>query len=155
MITKDNLMDNEAATRIRLEIEKLISSYKALRDSKTEKGLKDISEANVRALRLRIQDNSMRKFILYSLKDTAPGKLGSGNILEQLQKLKLPRLVTNGEGNRRAIEELMSPFLVEVAKKEGLEREIKEIDDAIDKKVYALYGLTDEEIKIIEEQCKK
>ncbi len=116
---------------------------------------KPLSSSNVRALRLRIQDNSMRKFILYSLKDTAPGKLGSGNILDQLQKLKIPRLVTNGEGNKRAIEELMAPFLVEVTKKEALEREIKEIDDAIDKRVYALCGLTDEEIKIIEEQCKK
>ncbi|MCZ7400548.1 MAG: N-6 DNA methylase [Candidatus Methanoperedens sp.] len=116
---------------------------------KTEKG------PITRALRLRISDNNMRKFILYSFKDTAPGKLGSGNILEQLQKLKIPRLVINGEDNRRAIEELMTPFLVEVAKKEALEREIKEIDDAIDKKVYALYGLTDDEIRIIEEQCKK
>lgn len=40
-------------------------------------------------------------------------------------------------------------------KKEALEREIREMDDAIDKKVYALYGLTNDEIKIIEEQCKK
>ncbi len=116
---------------------------------------KPLSSSSVRALRLRIPDNSMRKFIFYSLKGTAPGKLGSGNILEQLQKLKLPRLVTNGEENRRAIEELMAPFLVEVAKKEALEREIRETDDAIDKKVYALYGLTGDEIKIIEEQCKK
>lgn len=116
---------------------------------------KPLSSSSVRALRLRIQDNSMRKFIFYSLKDTAPGKLGSGNILEQLQKLKIPRLVTNGEGNRRAIEELMSPFLVEVTKKEALEKEINETDDAIDKKVYELYGLTDDEIRIIEEQCKK
>ncbi len=116
---------------------------------------KPLSSSNVRALRLRIPDTSMRKFIFYSLKDTAPGKLGSGNILDQLYKLKIPRLVTNGEGNRRAIEELMVPFLVEVAKKEALEREIKETDEAIDKKVYALYGLTDDEIKIIEEQCKK
>ncbi|MDD1744722.1 MAG: hypothetical protein LUQ20_02775 [Candidatus Methanoperedens sp.] len=109
-----------------------------------------LSSSNVRALRLRIPDISMCKFIYYSLKDTAPGKLGSGNILEQLQKLKIPRLVTNGEDNRRAVEELMVPFLVEVAKKEALEREIKEIDDTIDKKVYALYGLTDEEIRIVD-----
>ncbi|MBU4221656.1 MAG: N-6 DNA methylase [Euryarchaeota archaeon] len=113
-----------------------------------------LSSSNVRALRLRIPDISMRKFIYYSLKGTAPGKLGSGNILEQLQKLKIPRLVINGEGNMNAIQELMAPFLVEVAKKEALEREIKEIDDTIDKKVYALYGLTDEEIRIIEENIK-
>ncbi len=110
---------------------------------------KPLSSSNVRTLRLRIPDISMRKFIFYSLKDIAPGKLGSGNILEQLKKLKIPRLVTNGEENRRSIEELMAPFLTEVAKKEALEREIKEIDDAIDKKVYAQYGLTDEEIRII------
>ncbi len=116
---------------------------------KTEKG------PITRALRLRISDNNVRKFIFYSLKDTAPGKLGSGNILEQLQKLKIPRLVTNCEGNRRAIEELIAPFLVEVAKKEALEREINETDDAIDKKVYELYGITIDEIRIIEEQCKK
>lgn len=121
---------------------------------KSGKG-KPLSSSNVRALRLRIENNSMRKFILYSLKDTAPGKVGKGNILKQLQKLKLPRLVTNGEENRRAIEELMVPFLVEVAKKEALEQEIRETDDAIDKKVYALYGLAEEEIKIIEEQYKK
>ncbi|VVB91364.1 Uncharacterised protein [uncultured archaeon] len=106
------------------------------------------------ALRLRIPDTNMRKFILYCLKDTTPGKLGSGNILEQLQKLKIPRLVINGEDNRRAVEELMALFLVEVAKKEAMEREIRDIDDTIDKKVYALYGLTDEEIKIIEENIK-
>ncbi len=110
---------------------------------------KPLSSSNVRSLRLRIQDNSMRKFVLYSLKDMAPGKLGSGNIIEQLQKLKIPRLVTNGEENRRAIEELMAPFLAEVAKKDALEREIREINDAIDKKVYTLYGLTDDEIKIL------
>jgi type I restriction-modification system DNA methylase subunit len=104
-----------------------------------------------RALRLHIPDNIMRKFILYNLKDTTPGKLGSGNILEQLQKLKIPRLVTNGEENRRAIEELMAPFLIGIAKKEAIEQEIKVTDDAINKKVYSLYGLTTDEIKIIEE----
>ncbi|GFO95917.1 fused endonuclease-methyltransferase [groundwater metagenome] len=104
-----------------------------------------------RALRLHIPDNIMRKFILYNLKDTTPGKLGMGNILEQLQKLKIPRLVTNGEDNRRAIEELMAPFLIEIAKKGAIEQEIRATDDAINKKVYSVYGLTTDEIKIIEE----
>jgi hypothetical protein len=116
---------------------------------------KILSSSNVRALRLKIQDNSMRKFIFYSLKSITPGKLGSGNILEQLQKLKIPRPETNSENNRRVIEELMAPFLAEVVKKEALEREIRKVDDAIDKKVYALYGLTVDEIKIIEENINQ
>ncbi len=68
---------------------------------------KILSASNVNALRLRIHDEIMRKFILYSLKDTQPGKLGKGNILEQLQKLKLPRLVINGEENRHAVQEFI------------------------------------------------
>jgi hypothetical protein len=74
------VMDNEAATRIRQDLEKLISTYKALKNSKTEKEMKEISEANVRA-----------------------------DFIDRLFEIK----------------------------------------------VYALYGLTDEEIKMIEEQCKK
>jgi type II restriction/modification system DNA methylase subunit YeeA len=69
-----------------------------------------------------------------------------------LQKLKIPRLVINGEDNRRTIEELMTPFLIEIAKKEALKQEIKVTDDDINKKVYSLYGLTTDEIKTIEEK---
>ena len=32
----------------------------------------------------------------------------------------------------------------------NLEREIAKVDDEIDKRVYALYGLSEEEIKIVE-----
>ncbi len=42
-------MDNETATRIRQDIEKLINSYIALKKSKTDREMKEISEANVRA----------------------------------------------------------------------------------------------------------
>ncbi len=38
--------------------------------------------------------------------------------------------------------------------KERLEQQIKNIDYEIDKEVYKLYGLNEEEIKIIEESLK-
>ena len=54
-----------------------------------------LSSTNVKALRINIQNNLIRKFIFYSLKDISPGKLGRGNILNQLQKLKIPRFSVN------------------------------------------------------------
>ena len=39
-------------------------------------------------------------------------------------------------------------------RREGLEREIDATDRQIDQLVYQLYGLTDEEIKIVEEATK-
>jgi len=106
--------------------------------------------ANVKALRLRITDENMRKFILYSLKNTTPGKLGKGNILKQIQKLKIPNFVTNEIENTKIIQEFMTPFLEQVAKREQIEKEISKTDRTIDQMVYELYRLTDEEIAIVE-----
>ncbi|HIH37243.1 MAG TPA: N-6 DNA methylase [Methanocellales archaeon] len=49
------------------------------------------------------------------------------------------------------IDEIITPFLGEVAEREKLEKEIEETDKTIDQMVYELYGLTEEEIKIVEE----
>ena len=112
---------------------------------------KIMNAANVNALRIKIQDNNVRKFILYSLKDTTPGKLGKGNILKQIQKLKIPNFVTNEIENTKIIQEFMTPFLEQVAKREQIEKEITETDKTIDQMVYKLYGLNEKEIAIVEE----
>jgi len=45
----------------------------------------------------------------------------------------------------------MTLFLEQVAKREQIEKEIDKTDKTIDQMVYKLYGLTDEEKAIIEE----
>jgi len=116
---------------------------------KTKKG--EMPIRNVRAFRCRIADEKLRKFLYYSIKEyTRPGKLGKGNIYERLLKIKIPQFVPNAEKNKRIIDEIMTPFLEEVAKRDKLEKEIEETDGTIDQKVYELYGLNDEEIKVIE-----
>lgn len=117
---------------------------------KTKKG-KETHIRNVRAFRCRIADEKLRKFLYYSIKEyTRPGKLGKGNIYEKLLKIKIPQFVPNAEKNKRIIDEIMTPFLEEVAKREKLEKEIEETDRTIDEMVYELYGLSEEEIKVIE-----
>ena len=80
---------------------------------------KIMSAANVKALRLRIPDEKMRKFIFYSLKDTTPGKLGRGNVLQQIYKIKIPKFAANRDENANIIEEIMIPFLEEVENREN------------------------------------
>jgi len=46
--------------------------------------------------------------------------------------------------------ELMDLFEAQKAKALGLQQEINETDNEIDKMVYKLYGLTEEEIRIVE-----
>ena len=58
------------------------------------------------------------------------------------------------EENKRIIDEMMEECLEEVGKmerdKELFERQIKIVDAQIDKLVYELYGLTEEEVKVVE-----
>lgn len=117
---------------------------------KTKKG--EMPIRNVRAFRCRIADEKLRKFLHYSIKEyTRPGKLGKGNIYERLLKIKIPQFVPNAEKNKRIIDEIMTPFLEEVAKRDKLEKEIGETDRTIDQRVYELYGLTPGEVAIVED----
>ena len=48
------------------------------------------------------------------------------------------------------IDEIMEIYLEEVEKREKVEREIEATDREIDRMVYELYGLTEEEIGVVE-----
>ena len=52
--------------------------------------------------------------------------------------------------NQQILDEIMDSFLLAVEWKEKIESEIEETDRTIDQMVYKLYGITEEEIKIIE-----
>lgn len=66
--------------------------------------------------------------------------------LDRLQKLTLPRVddVRDGLANNRET----------VERAAELEEKIERTDDLIDEIVYERYGLTDEEIEIVEESVK-
>ena len=119
-------------------------------ESKTKQG--KVSKAKIRAFRCRIKDEKMHKFIYYSMKEfTTPGKVGDGNLYERILKIKLPCFNLNWEKNVSTINDIMQKYLPNVEKWEKLKKEIEKTDKEIDQKVYELYGLTEEEIKIIEE----
>ena len=109
--------------------------------------------SNVDAYKCRIEDANLRKFLYYTIKEhVTPGKLGKGNIYKNiLTKIKIPKFDNNEKKNKRIIDEIMGLYLKEVSKTNKLKREIEETDKTIDNMVYKLYGLTDDEIKIIEE----
>ena len=118
---------------------------------KTHRG-KEQSLRNIPAFKFRIVDEDLRKFLYYAIKEyTTPSKLGKGNIYEGLLKIKIPQFTHNVEKNKHIIDEIMIPFLEEVAKLEKLEKEIEETDKTIDQKVCELYGLKEDEIKIVGE----
>ena len=103
------------------------------------------------AFKCRIEDVKLRKFLYYSIKEyTRPGTLGKGNIYERLLAIRLPRFYADAGRNAQAISEIMTEYLAAVDVAERVEREIAETDREIDARVYALYGLGAEEIRVVE-----
>jgi len=49
----------------------------------------------------------------------------------------------------------MKDFLKAIEEKEQLEKEIQQTDNTLESKVYELYGLTPEEISIVENSLKQ
>ena len=103
------------------------------------------------AFRCRIEDVNLRKFLYYSIKAyTRPGTLGKGNIYERLLAIRLPRFYADATRNAEAVSEIMTEYLAAVDAAGRVEREIAEADQEIDARVYALYGLDAEEIRVVE-----
>ena len=129
-------------------------------------------DESIKAVKLTIKDEDVRKFLFFALKkyinDKGGRGFGSGNILELIKDLEVPVYVANVKMNIDKIKDVMKEFnhnskdlwWRDESKKEKfkslneLEAEIKKTDIEIDEMVYTIYGVTEEEKKIIEESLK-
>ena len=102
------------------------------------------------AFKCRIEDVKLRKFLYYSIKEyTRPGTLGKGNIYERLLAIRLPRFYADAGRNAEAVSEIMTEYLAAVDAAERVGRDIAETDQEIDALVYELYGLGEEEMRVV------
>jgi len=112
-------------------------------------------------IRIHIKDNELRKFFYYTMKTYLMEKAktrmwGQGKIVDVvLNALEIPGFEVNTEKEKERIRKLMSEFFKSSPIKDKslseVEKEIQATDDMINKKVYGLYGLSEEEVKIVEE----
>ncbi|MGB9853782.1 MAG: TaqI-like C-terminal specificity domain-containing protein [Candidatus Bathyarchaeales archaeon] len=109
---------------------------------------------DVPVLKCRFEDVYFRKFLLYIFQNYKK-RWGSGNLLHVILKTPIPCFDKNPDKNKQVIEKIMKEFLKTVEEKERTEKEIEQTDKMIDSKVYELYGLTSEEISIIEDYLRR
>ncbi|MDD3492227.1 MAG: N-6 DNA methylase [Candidatus Thermoplasmatota archaeon] len=112
----------------------------------------NVDRAKMKAFRCKITDERLRKFLYYSIREfITPSKVGAGNLYERILKINVPRFHDNWEKNVETINEIMDAYLPRIQKWQQLQEDIRATDQQIDQMVYDLYGLTDEEIRIVEE----
>ena len=117
--------------------------------AKTEEGEKT---RLINIFGVTVEDKALRKFVYHSVHTfVKPSAVGKGNLYEKILNLKIPRFKENSGKNRQVIGEIMALYLPALAEWNRIKGEIEETDREIDSRVYELYGLTDDEIKIIED----
>jgi hypothetical protein len=126
--------------------------FKVEYERKTKEG--KLYRVKIRAFKCKFADEKLRKFLYYSIKTyTRAGMLGKGNLYERILKVKIPHFDPNPEKNLKIIYGIVKPYLKATDEYNKIRDEINKIDETIDQKVYELYGLTKDEIKIVEESA--
>ncbi|MDI6639701.1 MAG: hypothetical protein QMD78_02640 [Methanocellales archaeon] len=103
-------------------------------------------------LKCRFENTNFQKFIKHCILNYGKS-ISKGNLLDRILNIDNIPIFDNKSDvkNQQIIDEIMDSFLPALERKKELEREIEETDRTIDEMVYELYGLNEEEIKIIEE----
>jgi hypothetical protein len=81
-------------------------------------------------------------------------KMGTGNLSSKVLEVMMPRFDRDERKNRKAISRIMNSYLRAVRERNRLEEEIRIIDGKIDDEVFRLYGLTSDEISIINSESE-
>lgn len=111
-------------------------------------------------LLIRFTDPTLKRFFYYTIKtfllENSKKKVwGKGKIVDiVLKSIKIPRFYNLKMKDVKIIRELMGEFSkaspIGDKSLSEIEKELAETDRMIDKKVYDLYGLTEDEIKVVE-----
>jgi len=108
---------------------------------------KEYSEVDV--LKLKIDNDALRGFIAQCILSHKK-HFGKGNILGKLLQLPIPHFNKDEEKNFQVIKEIMQEYQKTSGKRAQLEKEISNLEMAVNQKVYKFYDLSEDEIKFIE-----
>jgi len=108
----------------------------------------------VEVLKLNIGNAALAGFIAQSVLNRKK-HLAKGNILERLLQFTIPRFSKDEQKNLQVIKEIMSEYRKVSSKHAQLEREISDLENAINQKIYQFYDLSEDEIEFIESSFGK
>jgi len=108
----------------------------------------------VEALKLKIGNEALGGFIAQSVLNSKK-HLAKGNILERLLQCSIPRFSKDEQKNLQVIKEIMNEYQKESSKRAQLDREISDLEIAINQKIYQFYDLGEDEIEFIESSFGK
>jgi type I restriction-modification system DNA methylase subunit len=104
-------------------------------------------------LRCQFQDRAIRKFLQYEINSRGPNNRGR-RLLDKILMIKIPAFHKTPAQDEQLIRAQLEPFLDDYDSHQTWENEFRELDNRLNKKVYEIYGLDEEEIRHVEDNSR-
>lgn len=104
-------------------------------------------------LRCKFQDRSIRNFLMNEINIRSPGNRGR-RLLDKILLLRIPAFHRALAQDMQLIKKQLEPYLRDYDAHQAWEQEYMKLDNKLNKKVYSLYQLTEEEIRHVEENSR-
>ena len=104
-------------------------------------------------LRCRFKDRSIRSFLLNEINARSPSNRGK-RLLDRILFMRIPVFHKTLAQDEQLIRKQLEPYLWDCDAHEKWEKEYTELDDKLNRKVYSIYGLSEEEVKYVEENSR-
>lgn len=107
----------------------------------------DVSELEV--LRIKIEDEHLRNFLGECIRSSKV-RPSESNILKKILEVKIPQFHRNREENLKIIRDIIKSFLPARIQRIKLLEEISEVENNVNRTIYTLFNLNEEEITFVE-----
>jgi hypothetical protein len=119
--------------------------------AKVKKGKSLVEINNECVYQCDFDDPTLLKFLTYAINEYSKRRSGTQNIVRTITDLPIPAFEKEKKKNKVEIEKNMPNYFSIADKRSILQSEARTTDSAIDDKIYSLYGISQEEVRIIEE----
>jgi type I restriction-modification system DNA methylase subunit len=104
-------------------------------------------------LRCKFRDREIRSFLLTEINSRKAPNRGK-RLLDKILSVRLPSFHKDADRNKELITSQLKPFLKDADSHIAWKNEYRSLDDRLNKRVYQIYGLDEEEARHVEENSK-
>lgn len=105
--------------------------------------------SDLEVLRIKIEDEHLRNFLCECIRSSKV-RPSEGNTLKKILGIKIPQFHRNREEDLKIIRDIMESFIPAKRQRIKLLKEISEVENNINRTIYTLFNLNEEEITFVE-----
>jgi len=104
-------------------------------------------------LKCEFKDRKIRTFLLKEINSKGAPNRGK-RLLDKILSVKLPSFHKDSSRNKELIIAQLAPFLKDIDSQSAWKDKYKNLDDELNKRIYQIYGLDEEEVRYVEDNSR-